>query len=146
MQHGPPPKSRFAHAEPILSVRNLEASVRYYVEVLGFANASWAMPEFTAVSRDGAMLYLCQGAQGHPGTWAWIGVDDVEQLHLEYRASGARLRCAPRNYPWAYELQVEDLDEHVLRFTSEPRRDEPFADEPVEVRSAMPGATLHLMQ
>jgi catechol 2,3-dioxygenase-like lactoylglutathione lyase family enzyme len=132
MQTTPARKTRFENAAPILRVRDLAASVRYYVDVLGFTNAEWAMPEFTLVTRDRAGLYLCQGGQGQPGTWAWIGVDDVAQLHDEYRLAGARLRGQPRNYPWAYELQVEDPDGHVLRFGSEPRADLPFAEGPVE--------------
>jgi len=49
------------------------------------------------VTRDGAGIYLSQGGQGHPGTWAWIGVEDVGQLYQEYQTSGAKLRGAPRN-------------------------------------------------
>lgn len=119
-------RTRFEGAEPILRVTDMTASVRYYVEVLGFQNADWGTEEFTAVTRDNASVYLCHGAQGNPGTWAWIGVDDVAALYEEYRASGALIRHPPRNYPWALELQVEDPDGHVLRFGSEPRPDVPF--------------------
>jgi catechol 2,3-dioxygenase-like lactoylglutathione lyase family enzyme len=121
-------KTLFERAEPILSVRDLPASLRYYVDVLGFTNADWGTDTFTAVTRDGAGLYLCQGAQGRPGTWAWIGVEDVGLLHHEYTASGATIRLSPHNYPWAYEMQVEDPDGHVLRFGSDPRTDQPFAE------------------
>jgi hypothetical protein len=55
-----------------------------------------------AVNRDDAAIYLCQGDQGQPGTWAWIGVEDVAALHEVYTASGANIRCPPQNYPWAY--------------------------------------------
>lgn len=120
-------RATFEHAQPILRVRNLPASVRYYVDVLGFSNAAWGSDTFTFVSRDGAGLYLCEGGQGEPGTWAWLGVDDVALLYDEYKASGARVRQAPRNHSWAYEMQVEDLDGHVLRIGSEPRADLAFA-------------------
>jgi catechol 2,3-dioxygenase-like lactoylglutathione lyase family enzyme len=100
-------------------------SVRYYVDVLGFTNAEWGGEDFTLVSRDGAGLYLSQGDQGSPGTWAWLGVEDAAALYAEYSASGATIRHPPRNFPWAYELQVEDPDGHVLRFGSEPRDDLP---------------------
>jgi len=118
----------FGHAEPILSVSDMTASVRYYTEALGFDNADWGTDEFTLVSRDGAAIYLCWGSQGHPGTWAWVGVADVAALHREYVASGARVRHAPRNYPWALEFHVEDPDGHVLRFGSDPMPDRPFDD------------------
>jgi hypothetical protein len=94
--------------------------------VLGFRNADWGDDHFTCVSRDRAAIYLCRGGQGQPGTWVWVGVEDVGALYEEYQASGARIRHAPRNHPWAYEMKVEDPDGHVLRFGSEPRADVPF--------------------
>lgn len=124
----PGEKTKFEGAAPILSVRNMAVSVRYYVDVLGFRNAEWGTADFTSVNRDSAGIYLCQGGQGGPGTWAWVGVEDVAALHEEYQASGARIRREPTNFPWALEMQVEDPDGHVLRFGSEPLADTPFAD------------------
>ena len=120
------PKTRFEGAAPVLRVTNMTASVRYYVDVLGFRNADWGSDDFTVVRRDGAGIYLCRGAQGCRGTWAWIGVEDVATLYDEYKASGAKIHGAPRNYPWALEMHVEDPDGHVLRFGSEPLADRPF--------------------
>jgi hypothetical protein len=79
------------------------------------------------VNRDTAGIYLCKGGQGQPGTWVWIGVDDVDVLYQEYLTSGAKIRLQPNNYPWAYEMHVEDPDGHVLRFGAEPKKDKPFA-------------------
>jgi catechol 2,3-dioxygenase-like lactoylglutathione lyase family enzyme len=120
------PRTRFECASPILSVAELSRSVRYYVDVLGFENAAWGNDDFTSVNRDGAGIYLCRGGQGQAGTWVWIGVEDVAALYEEYKTSGAKVRHAPENYPWAYEMKVEDPDGHVLRFGSEPRTDMPF--------------------
>jgi uncharacterized glyoxalase superfamily protein PhnB len=116
----------FAGAQPILSVHNIPATVRYYTDVLGFKNAEWGNDSFTCVVRDRASIYLCQGGQGQSGTWVWVGVEDVSLLYEEYRNSGARIRMTPKNIPWAYEMHVEDLDGHVLRFGSEPLEDKPF--------------------
>jgi predicted enzyme related to lactoylglutathione lyase len=120
-------KTRFEHADPILSVRDMAISVRYYVDALGFRSAGWGNDNFTSVNRDTAGIYLCEGGQGQPGTWVWVGVDDVATLCEEYKASGAKILRAPENYPWAYEMHVEDPDGHVLRFGSEPRTDRPYA-------------------
>ena len=116
-----PLRTRFEHANPILSVADLARSVRYYVDVLGFINADWGTNEFTCVTRDGASIYLAQGSQGQPGTWVWLGVDDVEVLFEEYRQSGATVLEPPANFPWAYEMKVGDPDGHVLRFGSDPK-------------------------
>lgn len=118
-------RTMFECANPILRVASLTRSVQYYVDVLGFTNADWGGDDFTQVSRDGAGLYLSEGDQGHPGTWAWIGVEDVAALFQEYRAAGALIRQPPRNFPWAYEMHVEDVDGHILRIGSEPRADIP---------------------
>ena len=121
-------KTRFECANPILRVRSMAASLKYYVETLGFRNAHWGTEFFTSVNRDGAGIYLCQGSQGVAGTWVWIGVEDVAALYEEYTAAGAKISLPPGNYPWAYEMHVEDPDGHVLRFGSEPRADLPFAE------------------
>ncbi len=101
-------------------------SVRYYVKVLGFKNAPWGNEYFTSVNRGKAGIYLCQGSQGKTGTWVWLGVNDVAALYKEYRTKRAKIRHAPRNFPWAYEMKVGDPDGHVLRFGSDPRKDLPF--------------------
>jgi len=114
-------RTRFEHANPILNVADLARSVQYYVAVLGFTNAEWGTDAFTCVSRDGASIYLSKGAQGHPGTWVWLGVDDVEVLHREYSQSGATILSPPETFPWACEMKIGDPDGHVLRFGSDPQ-------------------------
>ena len=120
-------RTAFEGSAPILNVADMAVSLRYYADVLGFEKADWGSDDFTHVKRDGAGIYLCRGGQGQAGTWVWIGVEDVEALYEEYKASGARIRHAPENYAWAYEMKVEDPDGHVLRFGSEPRAGLPFA-------------------
>ena len=119
-------RTKFEGSTPILRVSDMAASVRYYVEVLGFKNAAWGNNDFTSVNRDRAGIYLCRGGQGQPGTWVWLGVEDVAALYEEYEASGAKILHLPENYSWAYEMKVEDPDGHVLRFGSEPRKDLPI--------------------
>ena len=97
---------------PILRVNSLAVSVRYYVDVLGF-KVDWGgevESTFASVSRDGRSIMLSQGEQGQPGTWLWIGVEDIEPLFQEFTSNGARVRHPPTNYWWAYEMQIEDPD------------------------------------
>jgi catechol 2,3-dioxygenase-like lactoylglutathione lyase family enzyme len=121
MEKVSPARTRFECANPILSVRSMAQSLRYYVDVLGFTSEDWSGDDFACVTRDGASIYLSEGDQGHPGTWVWVGVEDVAKLHEEYLASGATIRQAPQHFPWALEMQVEDPDGHVLRFGSDPQ-------------------------
>jgi len=118
-------RTRFECANPILRVEDMSAAVRYYVEVLGFEQAGWGGDDFTYVSRDGAGIYLAEGDQGHAGSWVWIGVENVEELYEELKATGARIRQEPTHYPWALEMRVEDLDGNVLRIGSDPNEDQP---------------------
>lgn len=114
---------RFEGTQPILRVENMQAALRFYLDILGFQNANWGTKEFTSISRDGARLYLCQGGQGKGGAWVWMGVDDACRLHEELKARGVAIRLPPTNYPWALEMQIEDPDGNVLRLGSEPRDD-----------------------
>lgn len=107
---------------PILRVASLAASVRYYRDVLGFA-VDWGDAEaddMVSVSRNGQAIMLCQGAQGQPGTWIWIGVDNIAPLFADLERKGVQFLQPPTERPWAYEMQVVDPDGHVLRFGSEP--------------------------
>ena len=115
------PRTPFEHADPILRVADMARSLRYYVDVLGFTNAEWGGDDFTCVSRDGASIYLCEGGQGHPGTWVWVGVGDVDALFEEYSQSGATILHPPEQFPWANEMKISDPDGHVLRFGSDPK-------------------------
>jgi len=128
MPQTPAPRTNFEGAEPILRVADMSVSLAYYVGVLGFENADWGNDWFTHIRRDQAGIYLSRGDQGQPGTWVWIGVEDVAALHREYEASGAQILHAPRTFPWALEMKVADPDGHVLRFGSEPQAGIPFVE------------------
>jgi predicted enzyme related to lactoylglutathione lyase len=114
----------FERAQPILPVADLQRSVEYYVNVLGF-KADF-VERIASVSRDRCTLFLVPNDQGHPGTWVWIGINDVDAVHEEYRQKGATIRQPPTNFPWACEMQVEDTDGNVLRLGSESKPDHRF--------------------
>jgi catechol 2,3-dioxygenase-like lactoylglutathione lyase family enzyme len=118
---------RFEGGNPIFRVGSLAASIDYYVRVLGF-KVDFETAGFASVSRGRFGLFLCEGDQGNPGSWVWIGVSSAEALFEEYRAKGAKIRHPPTNYAWTYEMQVEDLDGNVLRLGSEPKKDQPFGE------------------
>ena len=116
---------------PILRVNSVAASIHFYVDVLGF-KVDWGGEDdssFASISRDGRAIMLSRGEQGQPGTWLWIGVEDIEPLCAEYSAKGVKFREKPTNYPLAYEMKIEDLDGHVLRFGSEPRSGDPCREQ-----------------
>lgn len=115
----------FGGAAPIFCVSSLHASIEYYVMALGF-KVNWETGGFASVSRDRCCIFLCEQDQGRPGAWTWIGINDADALAAEYAGTGATVRQSPTNFPWAYEMQVQDPDGNVLRFGSDPKKDQPF--------------------
>src|ERR1700716_57461 len=104
------PHATLGAVVPILPVADLATSVAYYVDQLGF-ELQWQSDPMASVKRGGASIMLCDGDQGHAGTWLWISTTDVDALYAELEARGARLRHAPANYPWgSRECQVMDPD------------------------------------
>lgn len=97
----------------------MESSLHFYVDILGFSKTAWSNDDFSAVSRDGASLYLSRGSQGRGGAWIWIGVEDVRKLHEDCQNRGLTIRQPPTRYPWALEMQIEDPDGNVLRLGSD---------------------------
>lgn len=115
-------------AIPILRVASVEASIAYYTAQLGFA-LEWQSGGMASVRRDRTAVMLCEGDQGHSGTWLWISTSDVDALYTELESRGAQLRHAPANYPWgSRECQILDLDGHVLRFGADLRPGEPLGE------------------
>jgi catechol 2,3-dioxygenase-like lactoylglutathione lyase family enzyme len=119
----------FGGVNPILPVHDVSVSIAYYVRTLGF-KLDWHVEEsgFASVSRGRCHLFLCEGDQGHFGTWVWIGVEDAEAVFNEFHSKGARVRHPPTNYPWALEMQIGDPDGNVLRIGSDPKRDQPWGE------------------
>lgn len=124
-----PPDFRIENVAPVLYVKDMAITLSFYVDILGFKNADWGDDNFTSINRDNTCLYLCRGGQGLPGTWVWIGFDgDIFSLHENLKEKGVIIKLPPTNFSWAYEMQIEDPNGHVLRFGTDPDNSEAFAD------------------
>jgi catechol 2,3-dioxygenase-like lactoylglutathione lyase family enzyme len=111
---------------PVFRVNNMDASIAYYVDALGFELRWNTGNGFACVARGKCSIFLTNDNQSQPHMWVWIGVEDVRALHRQYVASGAKVRNPPENFEWALEMQVEDLDGNVLRMGSDPEKDKPL--------------------
>ncbi|MBB6429070.1 glyoxalase superfamily protein [Algisphaera agarilytica] len=106
---------------PILNVKDVEASLDYYVDKLGFTKQwVWGDPiGFASVKRGEVTLFLCLGGQGQPGMWMSLWVDDVDAMYAEYQKRGVIIKQAPHNFPWGCrEMNVADPDGHRFRVSS----------------------------
>lgn len=110
----------FHHTSPILRIKDLYRSIGYYQNQLGFTHDWTHDNNFASLTRGNANILLCEGDQGFGKAWIYIGVGDCELLYQEYLQSRAIIKQKPTNFPWALEIQVEDLDENVIRFGSQP--------------------------
>jgi uncharacterized glyoxalase superfamily protein PhnB len=125
---------KFEQVTPILCVHDVDASIAYYTETLGFTDHwCWGDPTaFGGVRRDGFEIFFCKDGQGSPGTWMSIWVDDVDAFHQDLQARGADIRQPPTNFDWGVrELNVADPDGHRIRFsmqTDQPGDGVPLAD------------------
>ena len=80
MSEARPAAVAFEGVNPILRVENINAAVDHYTRVLGF-KLHWQGPgSVRSVSRGRCHRFLCQGDQGPPGTWVWMGVEDADAL------------------------------------------------------------------
>ena len=116
---------------PVLPVRDLMRSIRFYTETLGF-KLDWGGKEgsvICSVSKDDCCIMLSQAAKGSPGVWVWIGLEDDSMFHL-YRSRGVKVRQEPKNHPWAYEMKFEDIDGNVLWLGTASRKNIPVEGRP----------------
>jgi uncharacterized glyoxalase superfamily protein PhnB len=104
---------------PILSVRDFREAMEYYTQKLLFDRLwEWGEPpSFGAVRLGKVEIFFCLGAQGHPGTWLMIFVDDVDDYYERITRLGAQVIFGPKDEPWGVrEIHVQDPNQHVIRF------------------------------
>ena len=109
----------FEKSNPILFSADVERSIKYYTEVLGFEDAwQWGEPtDFGGVVKDDVEIFFCLNGQGHPGTWIAIIVDDVDEYYELIKAKGANIVFSPKSQEWNMrEMLVQDPDGHIIRF------------------------------
>jgi catechol 2,3-dioxygenase-like lactoylglutathione lyase family enzyme len=121
-----PSTNRLGSPVPVFRVQDVDASIAYFSEALGFELRWRAGKDFACVVQGECSIFLTNDNQSQPRMWIWVGVEDVRALHARYLASGAKIRNPPNNFEWAVEMQVEDLDGNVLRIGSDPEKEQPL--------------------
>lgn len=105
---------------PILCVRNFREATRYYTRKL-FFDLLWDWgkpPSFGCVRLGNVEIFFCLKAQGQPGTWMSIFMDDVDDYFERISKAGAEVIYGPRDEPWGCrEIHVRDPNQHVIRFS-----------------------------
>lgn len=107
----------------VLAVRDLQASVAFYRENLGFST-DFEFDGWSFLSRDGVQLMLGHCPDQAPASqtgdhsyFAYIEVDDIDKLYGELLASGLASLSAPESKPWGMrEFMVTTPDGHRIMF------------------------------
>ena len=127
MGDAPPKTPSITAAAPQFLVDDLDASLAFYEERLGFSR-DFVYEGFSAsVSRDGAVLHL-KGApklaaerahrRSNDHLDAYLIVAGVDALHSELVVRGAPITKPLERQPWgARDLHVEDPDGYILCFS-----------------------------
>ncbi len=69
-----------------------------------------------SIENGKATVFLVENRQGARPVWVFYTVNDVDSLHVQYKAAGAKILEPPTDQTWQMrEMQVEDIDGHVLR-------------------------------
>lgn len=114
-------------AATVFAVHDIAASVAHYRDALGFTvTFQYGEPSFYAcLCRDEVSLHLLADRQtkrlpGHGGVC--IFVTDVDAVHAELAARGAKILKPPQDYAYGMrDFGVTDLDGNQLTFGMQSR-------------------------
>ena len=106
---------------------DIPRTLAYYEEKLGFAcQGTWLdPPEYAIVARDGQAIHFrnAEPPMANPDKYAdelldaYLSVDDVNALHVEYAGKGVEFTRQLGDMPWgAREFVVRDCDGRLLAF------------------------------
>jgi catechol 2,3-dioxygenase-like lactoylglutathione lyase family enzyme len=103
---------------PVLAVRDLDRSLAFYKDVLGF-EVEWNAGVICSVARDGCSIMLQLSDEPGNGT-VWIGLEG-DSIIASLAESRAQILQAPSSKPWAYEMKIADPDGNVIWLGAEPK-------------------------
>jgi catechol 2,3-dioxygenase-like lactoylglutathione lyase family enzyme len=107
-------------AATMFPVRDVEAALRYYVDVLGFAQ-EFRFGNYAGVRRDECRIHLSQQGNpntGPPGTGSvYLYCDEVDAYYAEITARGAVADAPPKDYEYGMrDFFVRDPDGNQVSF------------------------------
>ena len=101
---------QFIQGAPVLHVADVEATARYYRDVLGF---TWDFGDeaYAVVWRDNSAIHFVKDDRAAAGVHLFQWVRDVDAYHDEIAERGATIASAPANRPYGIrELAVSDIN------------------------------------
>ena len=121
--------ARLTGIAPQFLVDDLDVAIAYYRDKLGFVLDFTYDSFYAGVSRDGLAIHLKHAAKlagdrahrrENEHLDAYVAVVDVQALHQELQARGARITKPIGQRPWAcVDFYVEDADGYILCFSEQ---------------------------
>jgi GNAT superfamily N-acetyltransferase/uncharacterized glyoxalase superfamily protein PhnB len=110
----------FSHIEPVLPVRDIRGTIKYWQEVLGFTSQwTWGdPPHIGAVSWQSVhvQFYLQSEWKGGGGS-VWIRLQRIESLYRLHQQRNAEIVEPLENKPWGMaQYTVREINGHYLCF------------------------------
>ena len=107
----------YYQAAPLLLVPDVAATAEYYRDVLGFADADSNSAEYSVAWRDHAAVHFARGERAPSGVRIFFWVKDVDRVHREVGARGARITGEIGTRPYGIrDFCVEDPNGVTLVF------------------------------
>ena len=118
----------FRDAAPILQVADVERSLGFYRDLLGF-EVEYSIPEdgeaaYVSLAIPGGTVGLAaaEGPVESASTAIWVYCDDVDAAFGELRDAGVEVCAEPADQPWGERLtSVRDPDGYTIHIAAERR-------------------------
>jgi uncharacterized glyoxalase superfamily protein PhnB len=107
-------------AVPVLASLNIDKTVKFYQEKLGFDRVGWKDKNYAVIARDKIEIHFwkCNNKIHPQNTSCYIRVKDVDGLYEEMQAAGVVHPNGPiANQPWNIrEFAILDEDGNMIKF------------------------------
>lgn len=107
-------------AIPVLASLNIDKTVTFYKEKLGFNKIGWKDKNYAVIGRDKVEIHFwkCNNKIHPENTSCYIHVEDVDELYDEMKTAGVVHPNGPlQNQPWGMrEFAILDKDGNMIKF------------------------------
>jgi len=104
---------------PVFHVKDVEASVRFYIEVLGFVQ-SFRYGTYVGLKIGKCEIHICPPGDSGPRTGggnAYIICEEVDDYFAQIKAAGAKPRSEPADRMYGMrDFVIFDPDDNQLSF------------------------------
>ncbi|MCF0071251.1 GNAT family N-acetyltransferase [Dyadobacter sp. CY261] len=146
------PEPFISHAEPVLAVNDVAATVKYWHEVLGFpGHWTWGTPpNHGGVNWHGAFIQFSRNAEAAErlrGQCVWLRVKNIRELYQVHQELRAEIIMPLAKQPWGFEeYVVKDLNGNYVTFAAPSSSESGHKSEPLPTAVRVVGRMLTIAE